>query len=192
MTTRHDVDDLLAHDEQVSKDVSQWLEQVVIGLGLCPFARAPYVRGLVHLDPCPASDFDEAITQTLDAIDELLARDPSTRSTTLCIFPHAFDDFDEFLEAIEVLEDLLARVGAQELVQLAHFHPGYLFEGEPEDAVSHYTNRSPYPILHLLRVEEVADAITSSPDVHEIPARNIATLEGLEARTLRALFEPKG
>lgn len=168
--------------------VTQWLEDVVIGLGLCPFARAPYTRGLVHLDHCVAMDFDGAISLTLDAIDALLDLEPSERSTTLCVFPHALQDFDEFLDAVAVLEEILVKTGATQLVQLAHFHPDYLFEGEPAEDVSHYTNRAPYPILHLLRVEEVADAITSSPDVHTIPERNIATLEGLDVSTLKKLF----
>ena len=177
-------------EEQALKEVNTWLEEVVIGLGLCPFARAPHRQGLVHFELCEADDFDQAIAHTLDAIDALLGLEAEERSTTLCIFPTALRDFEEFLEAVNVLEELLARVGADRLIQLAHFHPDYLFEGEPPDDLSHYTNRAPWPVLHLLRVEEVADAITSTPDVHEIPARNIATLRSLDPQTLRALFPP--
>ncbi len=156
--------------------VSHWLSTVIIGLNLCPFARGPYTDGLVHIEVSSACTFDSALDDVLTHIDALMQMSPSERSTTLLVTPDYFQDFGDFLEAIDTINAILEKTGADQFLQLAHFHPEYVFEGVAPDDASHYTNRSPYPIFHLLRTEEVADAVASMPDIDGLPARNIALM----------------
>ena len=149
---------------------------MVIGLNLCPFARGPYTDGLVHIEVSQARTFDSALDDVLTHIDALMEMSPSERSTTLLVTPDYFQDFDDFLEAIDVVESILEKTGASHFLQLAHFHPDYLFEGVDKDDASHFTNRAPYPVFHLIRAEEVAEAVKSMPNIGELPARNIALM----------------
>ncbi len=178
----------MTHTTILLEQTTRWLEQVVIDLNLCPFARAPHAKGLVYIHACPAPTFEEAIDQILDQLDELLKLSSSERSTTLCVIPNALLDFDDFLDAIDTLEYILETSHADQLIQIAHFHPDYTFENTDPDDVSNYTNRSPAPIIHLIRAEEVADAITSTPRIHDIPENNINTLKDLGLTHMKNLL----
>lgn len=179
-------------ETQVIDEVRTWLERTVIALNLCPFARAPWTRGEVRVAICDATgDSDATMDAILDAVlDEasaLLASDAQA-ITTLLVIPHALGDFEDYLDAAAMAEELLERAGAQGTLQLATFHPDYLFEGEDPTSPSHFTNRSPHPILHLLREADVSEAVASHPDPEGIPARNVAVLQELGEDEVRRLW----
>jgi uncharacterized protein len=126
-----------------------------------------------------ATRAEETIDAVMKEAAHLLDSEPAQLSTTLVVFPHALEDFEEFLDAVGVAEDALAEAGAEGILQIATFHPDYRFEGEAEDALSNTTNRAPYPVMHLLREAEVTDAVDHHPDPDGIPKRNIERLEAL-------------
>ncbi len=177
----------MTHPEEAHIEVERWLEEFIIDLNLCPFARGPYSQGRVAIVSSGAAGYDSAFADAVNLIDDLLECDAEELSTTLIVYPNALQEFDDLLDLVADLEMVLEQSGGDQLVQLAHFHPNYLFEDEAPDDPSHYTNRAPYPIVHLLRVEEVADAITSMPGVHEIPERNIELMRTFNERQLNEL-----
>ncbi|MCL7943820.1 DUF1415 domain-containing protein [Marinobacter sp. ATCH36] len=160
----------------------QWLEEVVIGLNLCPFARKELVNNRIRF-VVSSADSEEALIADLQAELRLL-HEHLEIETTLLIHPGTlteFDDYNDFLSAADGLLELLELDG---VYQVASFHPDYRFAGTgPEDA-ENYTNRSPFPVLHLLRESSVAGAVDSHPNPDSIPERNIALMKQLGAEEL--------
>jgi len=155
----------------------RWLERIVIGLNLCPFARHPYANEKIKfvLEP---SNSDQIIMQTLLLeLDSLYQSDDF--QTTLIICPNAFDDFDAFWHFIADCEALVEQAGLEGTFQLASFHPRYRFEDTKTGDLGNATNQSPYPTLHLLREADVTAAVSAYGDTDVISQRNIATLEKL-------------
>lgn len=177
--------------------VKTWLEEVVIGLQLCPFAAAPWKNGEVRIVVSEVTDPEEAVKVALDEAlalihpagddDEAPEAEPKTRTTLVC-FPKTAEDFETFLDIAATLEDILEQAGAEGHLQVATFHPDYLFDGEPEGALSHYTNRSPVPILHLLLESDVSEAVDSHPDIEQVPVDNVARLNAMGVEALRTLW----
>ena len=164
----------------------KWVERVVVGLGLCPFASQPLLEERVRFACCPGTTMEE-ILQALMAEVSWLEADEGPQ-TTLLIIPHGMDSFDDFVDLMAAAEDLLEITEKSESFQLAHFHPDYCFEGaDPADLANH-TNRSPHPMLHLLRVADVAEAIASHGDTESIPVRNVARMRNLGAEGLARLL----
>lgn len=171
----------------------QWLEEIVIGLNLCPFARREFVNDRVRFVVSPA-DSEEALLGDLQAELRFLHEHPDTE-TTLLIHPAVlagFEDYNDFLAAGDGLLELLELDG---IFQVASFHPDYRFAGTGPDDAENYTNRSPFPMLHLLREDRVALAVDSHPDPDAIPARNIALMQELGAegmaQRLSRIHSPK-
>jgi len=155
----------------------RWLERIVIGLNLCPFARHPYANEKIKfvLEP---SNSDQIIMQTLLLeLDSLYQSDDF--QTTLIICPNAFDDFDAFWHFIADCEALVEQAGLEGTFQLASFHPRYRFEDTKTGDLGNATNQSPYPTLHILREADVTAAVSAYGDTDVISQRNIATLEKL-------------
>lgn len=166
-------------DEAVLAQTRHWLEAAVIGLNLCPFAKAVYVKNQVRLVVSKARHADDLLEELDRELDFLVATPASETDTTLLIHPTLFDDFLDFNDFIEVAEGVVDEHQLEGIIQLASFHPHFQFEGtEPED-ISNYTNRAPFAILHLLREESVARAVHAFPDAGAIFDVNIATLEKL-------------
>ncbi|TNF61510.1 MAG: DUF1415 domain-containing protein [Burkholderiales bacterium] len=167
-------------DEQVLADTRRWIEKAVIGLNLCPFARAVYVKDQVRIVVSRARHLD-AFLDELDRELDLLQNTPAEAiDTTLLVHPTLFPDFFVFNDFLGVVEDVVAEHGLEGVIQVASFHPAFLFEGEPQDDMSHCTNRAPYPTLHLLREESVSRAVASEGgDADAIVERNIRTLRDL-------------
>jgi len=178
----------IAQDQQVLADVRRWLERAVIGLNLCPFAKAVHVKGQIHYAVYQPADDDAGL---LDALlfeaAQLVAHEPAARDTTLLVAPNALPDFLDFNDFIGRAERRLARAGFEGTLQLASFHPRFQFAGSGEQDVGNATNRSPYPILHLLREDSVSRAVDAFPEAQEIFERNIETLERLGADGWSAL-----
>ena len=167
-------------DEQVLADTRRWIEKAVIGLNLCPFARSVYVKNQVRIVVSRARHLD-AFLDELDRELDLLQNTPAEEvDTTLLVHPTLFPDFEVFNDFMNVVDDVVAEHELEGVIQVANFHPDFLFEGEALDDMSHCTNRSPYPTLHLLREDSVERAVASDGgDAEKIVERNIATLREL-------------
>jgi hypothetical protein len=166
-------------DEAVLAATRRWLEEAIIGLNLCPFAKSVYVKNQVRLVVSRARHLD-AFLDDLDRELELLKNTPSDEvETTLLIHPSLFPDFLVFNDFLNVVDDVLLEHELEGVVQVAPFHPDFLFEGESEGDMSHFTNRSPFPTLHLIREEGLEKAIASYGDTDVIFERNIDVLRKL-------------
>ncbi len=157
----------------------RWLAHAVVGLNLCPFAKAVMAKGQVHYAVTAATGWTDLLEALEREVDDLLAADPAARDTTLLIAPEALPDFFEFNGFMGEAERLLARRELEGVLQLAHFHPRFEFAGVDPDDVAHHTNRAPYPTLHLLRADSIARAVQAFPDASAIYEANIAALRGM-------------
>jgi hypothetical protein len=176
-------------DEQVLADTRRWIEKAVIGLNLCPFARSVYVKNQVRIVVSRARHLDAFIDELDRELDLLVATPADEIDTTLLVHPTLFPDFEVFNDFMGVVDDVVDEHGLEGVIQVANFHPAFLFEGEAADDMSHCTNRAPYPTLHLLREDSVERAVASDGgDAEAIVERNIATLRGLGAEGWKALL----
>jgi hypothetical protein len=167
-----------AHQTVVAR-TREWLERAVIGLNLCPFARSPYLGDKVHYDVSEA-DCPEALLEDLvAALQYLVAAEPDVLETTLLIHPGALGQFDDFNDFLAVADAAIEALDLEGVVQIASFHPDYRFAGTKPDAIENFSNRSPYPILHLLRESSVARAADAMPDPDSIYRDNMVTLKQL-------------
>ena len=163
--------------DTVSEHTKQWLEKAVIGLNLCPFAKAPHVKNLVRIVVSEARHLD-GFLEDLDRELQLLGNTPASElETTLLVHPTLFPDFETFNQMLEIADDAVVENELEGIVQIAPFHPDFQFEGTETDDISNYTNRSPYPTLHLIREDSIAKAAEAFPDTSAIFDRNIALLE---------------
>ena len=163
--------------EQVEQQVRAWLDQFVVGLNLCPFARPVVTSDMMRLTICSSDQLQQVAEMFMAELD-LIQRSPESEvATTLLVLPKALADFEEYLSFIENAEALIEEMDLVGTIQLASFHPDYQFGGEPKDAVSHYTNRSPYPLIHFLREDMMERALKSYPNPEKIPETNIQKLE---------------
>lgn len=161
----------------VTEHTRQWLEKAVIGLNLCPFAKAPHVKNLVRISVSQARHLD-GFLEDLDRELQLLGDTPADGlETTLLVHPTLFPDFDTFNQMLDIADAAVVDNGLEGIVQIAPFHPDFQFEGTDSDDISNYTNRSPYPTLHLIREDSIAKAAQAFPDASAIFERNIALLE---------------
>ena len=156
-----------------------WVERAVIGLNLCPFAKAPQARGRVRYVATAASD-DEALLAAFVAEAERLAEASDDEiETTLLVHPHVLADFLAYNEFLGIAEDALAELGLEGVLQVASFHPDYRFADVEPDDLGNATNRSPYPTLHLLRESSIDRAVAAFPEAEAIYEANMATMDRL-------------
>jgi hypothetical protein len=164
-----------------------WVERVVIGLKLCPFAPVPAIKGLIRYAKSDA-ETPEALLEDLAAeLQHLVASPPEELETTLLVHPRVLQSFQDFNDFLDVADEMLELLGLVGEIQIASFHPEYQFEGTRPDDIGNATNRSPYPTLHLLREASIERAVQSFGDTDAISAANIATLERLGLEELEAL-----
>jgi hypothetical protein len=173
--------------ERVIADTQRWLDRAVIGLNLCPFAKAVVVKGQVHVAVASGQEFADVLGQLEHESDALLALDPSRRDTTLLVVPVGFDDFLFFHQLVREAERMLARRKLEGVLQLASFHPQFVFQGADADDMANFSNRSPYPTLHLLREGSVERAVAAFPDAEAIFGGNMNRLRQLGHDGWRAL-----
>lgn len=164
-----------------------WVDLAVIGLNLCPFAKAPQIKGLIRYVCCDAVDSQALLDALCAQMHELVDADPATLETTLLIHPHVFDDFLEFNDFLELADRAVETLGYEGVLQVASFHPRYQFAGTGIEDVGNATNRSPYPTLHLLREVSVDRAVAAFPESEGIVDANIDALEKLGAAGWAAL-----
>ncbi|HSV34687.1 MAG TPA: DUF1415 domain-containing protein [Ramlibacter sp.] len=165
--------------DAVVSDTRRWLERAVIGLNLCPFAKAVHVKGQVHYAVSGATQSAELLQDLSTQLQALVALDAQVRETTLLIAPGCLGDFLEFNGFLAQANRLLRKARLEGVIQLASFHPDYQFAGSDPDDVANFTNRSPYATLHLLRESSIDRAVQALPDPDAIYEANMATLRKL-------------
>jgi hypothetical protein len=171
----------------VVRDTVAWLERAVIGLNLCPFAKAVHGKGQVHVAVSDAQDAGEVLDAVMAQAQALMALPAAQRDTTLLVLPHALGHFLEFHDVVVRADRLLRKNKLEGVLQLASFHPDFQFaDSEPAD-LANFTNRSPYPTLQLLREESVDKAVQAFPDAADIYERNVETLRRLGSQGWQAL-----
>ena len=177
----------LENDEEIIHAVRQWVETFVVGMNLCPFAKRELVKKRVRFVTTAATTAEQLL-QVLQTELELLNADPSVE-TTLLIHPAVLQDFYDFNDFLGCADSLLVDMELEGIYQLASFHPDYQFDGTQPGDAENYTNRAPYPVLHLLREESLERVIADYPDVDDIPERNIALMNRLGQDKLEALLK---
>ena len=166
-------------DEQVLQQTRHWLEKAVIGLNLCPFAKAVYVKNQIRLVVSHARHADDLLEE-LDSELALLVASPAEEiDTTLLIHPTLFEDFLDFNDFMEIAEGVVGEHELEGIIQLASFHPKFQFDGTELDDIGNFTNRAPFAMLHLLREESIERAVQAFPQAEAIFKENIKTLEKL-------------
>jgi len=177
----------MTNTEDIIKQTEAWLTSFIINYNICPFAKREHDRASIRysviesdeLEQCLESIFIEC--QLLDTKAEI--------ETSLLIFPTALEHFDDYLDFLALAESLLLGQGYEGIYQLASFHPDYCFDGENIDDPANYTNRSPYPMLHLIREASLERALNSFPNPEKIPERNIILTRQLGLEKLQAILE---
>jgi len=176
--------------EQNKKAISQtkhWLESVVIGLNFCPFAKPVFDQGKIHYQVSDAQSLEcclEDLIIEAERLDRL-----SEFETTLLIYERALQDFDDFLDTLEIANDLMNKQGYEGVYQLASFHPDYCFADSDENDPANYTNRSPYPMFHLIREKSLEQAIAHYTDPEKIPETNVRLAQELGLEKMQRLLE---
>jgi hypothetical protein len=178
-------------DEDMIAAMRQWIEKAVIGLNLCPFAKAVYVKNQVRYVVSHSPHLDGLLEDLDRELDFLAAADPDEVDTTLLIHPTLLPDFLDFNDFLQLADAAVGEHGLDGVIQIASFHPAFQFEGTAPDDMGNYTNRAPFPTLHLLREASIARAVVAFPEAGTIYARNIETLRALGHAGWRALWRDK-
>ncbi len=166
------------HGEVITA-TQRWLERAVIGLNLCPFAKTVHAKRQVRYAVSSAQTSDAVLDDLERELRTLVAAKPENVDTTLLILPYALAKFTDFADFLDLVEIALKVQGLTGVIQVASFHPQYQFADTEINDISNFTNRSPYPVLHLLREESLARAIQAFPDTAAIYEQNMATLRTL-------------
>ncbi|MFW2403985.1 MAG: DUF1415 domain-containing protein [Gammaproteobacteria bacterium] len=174
-------------DKQIVGAVRRWVEDLVVELNLCPFAGRELIRNRIRFI-ATESNTEEQLLMALETELAQLNED-TTIETTLLIHPDVLQDFFDYNEFLDLADQLLVQMGLEGVYQVASFHPDYQFAGTAKDDAENYTNRSPYPLLHLLREASLERSIAGYPGVEEIPARNIEKMNSLGREKLQALIQ---
>ncbi|NMM00714.1 DUF1415 domain-containing protein [Paraburkholderia sp. RP-4-7] len=164
-----------SHDTVIAT-TRHWLTQAVIGLNLCPFAKAVHVKEQIRYVVSDAVDMEGVLTDLETEIQTLVAANPEAVDTTLLVLPRALGDFLDYNDCLFFAERMIKQLRLEGIIQIASFHPHYQFEGSEPDDIENYTNRAPYPILHLLREDSIERAVQAFPDAEDIYERNQETL----------------
>jgi hypothetical protein len=183
-----------AQAERVVAASRLWLERAVIGLNLCPFAKAVYIKHQIRYTVTAASTADELLVELGHELELLVQVEPEAIETTLLIHPNAMTDFIEYHHFLKRADAAVRHLGLDGVIQIASFHPHYEFAGSAGDDIENYTNRSPYPMLHLLREASIDRAVAAFPDAADIYEKNILALRRLGHDGWRQLWvtdEPK-
>ena len=161
------------------EDTQKWLLQAVVGLNLCPFAKAVVVKDMVRYRVCASTEPADLLAMLRQELQHLAEADPDKLDTTLLIAPKALPDFLDFNDFLADCDEVLTDLALDGVLQVADFHPRYQFGGTQVDDIENFTNRTPYPTLHLLREASIDKAVQAYPDASLIFERNIAVLNKL-------------
>ena len=175
-------------NESIVAATITWLENIVIGLNLCPFAKAIHAKKQIRFVVSSACQSRELLAELKVELELLVDSDPEQIESTLLIHPGVLNEFMDYNQFLVLCDLAIEELELEGIIQIASFHPHYQFANTEPDDVTNYTNRSPYPTLHLLREDSVRRAIESFPDVEKIYERNIATLNRLGKAKMDALM----
>ena len=176
-----------AMPDPVVEETRAWVNHAVIGLNLCPFAKAPQIKGLVRYVHSAATDPAALLADLVNELERLAEASPDKIETTLLIHPGVLGNFADYNDFLALAEDTVAELDLEGVIQVASFHPDYQFEGSAPDDIENATNRSPFPALHLLREDSIDKAVAAFPDAQAIYETNIETLQKLGAEGWAAL-----
>jgi hypothetical protein len=180
-----DTEELIDRDGAVKAQTLHWVRDFIVAHTICPFAQREVEQDSVRIEVVRSKKIAVALEELMAEVAWL--DEHKDTETSLLVFPTLFRDFEHYLDFVDLAESLLAEQGYEGIYQLATFHPDYCFaDAEPEDAAN-YTNRSPYPMLHLLREASLENAIAAYGDTEQIPARNIAYLEAMGSEAAEAI-----
>ena len=168
--------------ELVIQQTRSWVSDFVVAHNICPFARKELERGGIHYEVCQEEQVEAALSGLIEMCQRL--DEKSSMGTILFILPASFLNFNDYLDLLDMANDLLFQQGYEGVYQLASFHPDYCFEDVDRDDASHYTNRSPYPMLHIIREAELEKILEKYPNPEAIPERNIAYCRDLGSDAL--------
>lgn len=171
---------------KIIEEVKVWIEKIVIGLNLCPFASHPFRNNLIKYQLSSTSHLEAILEEVTKEFEYLLSKKKEEVETCIIILKNGFDDFEAYLELYYLAEELL--IHFENKLQLASFHPNYQFEEEDIDDKSNYSNRSPYPLIHILRTESVSHAVDNYDDVNNIPLNNKDLLNTMSNEEFDRLF----
>lgn len=174
-------------DAEVLARTVRWLEKAVIGLNLCPFAKGVHVKGQIHYAIIHSVEPADLLDELAAELNALQAMDPQQRDTTLLIAPQCMPEFWEFNDFQTRANKVLRKLGLEGDLQIANFHPDFQFAGTEADDIGNYTNRAPFPILHLIREDSIARAVEAFPNAEMIFEKNIETLQALGTQGWQAL-----
>jgi hypothetical protein len=165
--------------DRVVADTRRWLVRAVIGLNLCPFAKAVHVKNQIRYRVSEAREPEALLQDLIEELRHLRDVDPQETDTTLLVHPHVLTDFLDFNDFLGVVDAAVAELDLEGVLQVASFHPDYQFDGTSADDIDNFTNRSPYPTLHLIRESSIEAAVQAFPDPEAIYEANIDTLRRL-------------
>jgi uncharacterized protein len=169
-------------------ETRDWVDKAVIGLNLCPFAKAVQIKGQVRYVLSEATDNTGLLLELERELQHLSSVDPDQTDTTLIVHPQLLPDFLDFNDFLDEADALLQGLGLEGVLQIASFHPHYQFAGTEPGDITNFTNRSPHPTLHLLREASIDRAVEVFPDAEEIYERNVETMQRLGLDGWDALF----
>ena len=173
-------------DKDVIAATQAWLKSIIIEYNICPFAKRELQRGSIYFSVNYDTKIEQCLLHLMFECDRLDT--DSGIETTLLIYLDTFTEFDDYLDFVEIAESLLTEQGYEGTYQLASFHPNYCFQGSDTNDAANYTNRSPYPMLHLLREISIEQAVASHPDTESIPQHNIELTRKLGLAKMQALL----
>ncbi len=170
---------------KVEQRTRAWLDRFVVGLNLCPFARPVITADSLRLTVCESAQLETIAAMYLQELALICDSPESEIATSLLVLPTGLEDFETYLNFIDNANHLLEDQGLTGTIQLASFHPQYQFDGESPEASSHFTNRSPYPMIHFLREDMMERLLQEFPNPQKIPQRNIETLQAITTEELQ-------
>lgn len=182
------MEDAQIKDDAVIVQTKLWLEKAVIGLNLCPFAKGVHIKDQIRYVVSHATTPEELIKDLMAELEVLAEANPDKIDTTLLIHPYVMQDFLDYNDFLEVADATLEELDLDGILQVASFHPQYQFEDASPNDIDNYTNRSPFPTLHLLREDSIEKAVEAFPEAEEIYEKNIQTLRALGHEAWKKLF----
>lgn len=177
----------MPNQKVIIHQTQKWLSTVIIAHKLCPFAKREFETNRIHYAVIETPELESQLEHIIKHC-AALDRD-ADRETSLLIFPKSLSEFDDYLDLLDLANALLKDQGYEGVYQLASFHPQYCFSGAAQNDPSHYTNRSPYPMLHILREASVEAALETYPDPQNIPTRNIKVTQGLGLQVMKDMLD---
>ena len=174
---------IIPTSDDIIATTQSWLKEAVIGLNLCPFANSVYIKDQIRYVVSQAQTPEDLAVELRQELQFLENSDPAKVDTTLFIHPYVLEDFLDYNDFLDSAEGILVELDLDGIIQIASFHPDYQFAGTQSDDIDNYTNRGPYPMLHLLRESSIERAVKIFPEANVIFEKNIATMQqlGLEA-----------